>query len=208
MKILFVKAPSIFTEGLVGVVGDEFGAYEVKAYSPVEQRTIMNENAELVIIDLDTTVDVQPIINFYLKEEKKVIVWTANLDNSHLVELFKENLAGYFYNGMEKEELITALESVIQGKVYINTELYPILLGDYRKKNAKNVNRPIGVFTNREWEVLELLIMGYSNEKIAGNLYVTEKTVKTHMSSILRKLNVPDRTNVVLTALKNEWFYI
>ncbi len=78
----------------------------------------------------------------------------------------------------------------------------------YRALNKREQHRPVGVFTNREWDVMSLLIQGYSNEKIGNHLYITEKTVKNHISSILRKLNVPDRTNAVLAALKNEWFYV
>ncbi|WP_235182989.1 response regulator transcription factor [Gracilibacillus boraciitolerans] len=64
------------------------------------------------------------------------------------------------------------------------------------------------MFTRREWEVMELLTQGYSNQRISNQLYITDKTVKNHISSILRKLEVPDRTNAVLTVLRNKWFYV
>ncbi|RCW77383.1 response regulator transcription factor [Saliterribacillus persicus] len=208
MRIAIMKEASIFREGLVGVIQDAFPNYNVIAISPKKQEELENYLIDLLIIDIDTRVDLMPLIHDYTKRNKRVVVWTEYMDHKSLVELFKLQLTGYFYNGMEKEELIHAIKKLLKGQEYIHEELAPILLGDYRALNKREQHRPVGVFTNREWDVMSLLIQGYSNERIGNHLYITEKTVKNHISSILRKLNVPDRTNAVLAALKNEWFYV
>ncbi|MCF3943840.1 LuxR C-terminal-related transcriptional regulator [Oceanobacillus sp. APA_J-2(6-2)] len=71
-----------------------------------------------------------------------------------------------------------------------------------------DVQRPIGLLTRREWEVLGELIQGCQNEEIAMNLNISDKTVKNHITSILSKLRVKDRTNAVLLALRERWFYL
>src|SRR5699024_9926552 len=69
------------------------------------------------------------------------------------------------------------------------------------------VNRPLHLLTKRECEVLQLLAEGNSNEKIARKLKVSESTVKNHVASILRKMNVADRTIAAITAIKNRWVH-
>ena len=78
----------------------------------------------------------------------------------------------------------------------------------YRQVTQGETRRPIGLLTRREWEVLGELVKGYQNEEIARNLNISDKTVKNHITSILGKLDVKDRTNAVLLALKERWFYL
>ena len=67
------------------------------------------------------------------------------------------------------------------------------------------VRRPLHLLTKRECEVLQLLTDGQSNRVIGETLYISEKTVKNHVSSILQKMNVNDRTQAVVMAIKNGW---
>ncbi|WP_163583202.1 LuxR C-terminal-related transcriptional regulator [Gracilibacillus saliphilus] len=208
MRIAIVKEASIYREGLVGVLSNEFKAYDIIAVEPQQQGKLRDYIIDLLIIDIDTDIDTISLINTYMKNNKKIIVWTEDNDHPDLTELFKMDLNGYFFNGMEKKELVHAIEKIISGQNYIHEELTQILLGDYREIHNRKDKRPVGVFTNREWEVMELLAQGYSNNRISSTLYITDKTVKNHISSILRKLEVPDRTNAVITALKNQWFHV
>ncbi|MDX8047116.1 response regulator transcription factor [Gracilibacillus sp. S3-1-1] len=208
MRIAIVKEASIYREGLEGVLSNEFNAHDVIAVEPNDVEQLKDYIIDLLIIDIDTNSNYMNLIHQYRENNKKIVVWTENISHPDLIDLFKLDLHGYFYNGMEKEDLLRAVKKVMLGQHYIHEELSAILLGDYRNLHNRKDCRPVGVFTNREWEVMELLTKGYSNYRIGEQLYITDKTVKNHISSILRKLNVPDRTNVVLTALKNRWFYV
>ncbi|UOQ87024.1 response regulator transcription factor [Gracilibacillus salinarum] len=208
MRIAIVKEASIYREGLVGVLSTEFKDYDVIAVEPKQQEKLRDYIIDLLIIDIDTKTDTMSLVEKYMENNKKIIIWTENQHHENLTELFKMNLHGYFFNGMEKEELIGAIEKIVAGNHYIHQDLAPVLLGDYRQIYNRKESRPVGVFTNREWEVMELLTKGYSNQRISQKLYITDKTVKNHISSILRKLEVPDRTNAVITAFRNEWFYV
>ncbi|UOQ50314.1 response regulator transcription factor [Gracilibacillus caseinilyticus] len=208
MRIAIVKEASIYREGLVGVLSTEFKNYDVIAVEPKQQEKLRDYIIDLLIIDIDTKNDIMSLVEKYVENNKKIIIWTENPHHNNLTELFKMNLHGYFFNGMEKEELIDAIDKIVAGNHYIHQDLAPVLLGDYRQIYNRKESRPVGVFTNREWEVMELLTKGYSNQRISQKLYITDKTVKNHISSILRKLEVPDRTNAVITAFRNEWFHV
>ncbi|WP_058308631.1 LuxR C-terminal-related transcriptional regulator [Gracilibacillus massiliensis] len=208
MRIAVMKEASIYREGLVGVLSNQLINYDVIAIEPKQQEKLDDYIIDLLIIDIDTQTDTMPLIQRYANNNKRVIIWTENPDHPELTNLFKMDLHGYFFNGMEKDELLHAIKKILLGGHYLHEDLAPILLGDYRQIHKRQAKRPVGVFTNREWEVMELLTQGYSNNRISKKLYITDKTVKNHISSILRKLEVPDRTNAVITALKNEWFQV
>ncbi|ENH98095.1 LuxR family transcriptional regulator [Gracilibacillus halophilus YIM-C55.5] len=208
MRIAVMKEPSVYREGLVGVLRSAFPRYETVVMNPQEEEKLSKYIVDLLVVDIDSHHDTIPLIQHYADQGKKIIVWTENLQHPGLVDLFRLQLQGYFFNGMEKDELVHAIQKILIGQPYVHEELSSVLLGTYREINNLKETRPVGVFTNREWEIMGLLTKGYNNEKIGTKLYITEKTVKNHVSSILKKLGVPDRTNAVLTALRNRWFTI
>ncbi|WP_138420399.1 response regulator transcription factor [Aquibacillus sediminis] len=205
MKIAVVKEPSLLREGVIKILQEHFCRYEIEAYSSNDYGKLVEEanSTDLIIIDIDTKLNIHSLIDLYIKRNKKVIVWIPTINQADLPVLFKLKLDGYFYNGINKEELLFAISSVLDGKSYIDQSLSQILLGYYAQMNQPE--KPDGVFSHREWEVIELLAKGYKNEQIANFLYISEKTVKNYVSAIMKKMNVSDRTNIVLTAIKNNW---
>ncbi|OIJ13376.1 hypothetical protein BKP35_09070 [Anaerobacillus arseniciselenatis] len=210
MKIILIKESSLLRDGMKNVLQERFIDYKVEVYGSHDCITLFQQtiNNGLVIIDADTQTDILSTIDRFTNKNVKIIIWTSSLDKGDLIEYFKLNLDGYFYNGMEKEELLTAIVSVINGERYVHHSLSPILLEDYVKINKKIPIKPKGILSKREWEVLELLTKGYKNEEIAEVLFISEKTVKNHVSNVLQKMDVPDRTNAVLTALRKKWLFI
>lgn len=210
VNINIIKKPSLIRAGMIYALQEKFGEQEIKAYSHHDYTTLYNENnnVDVVIIDLDTDINVLTMIKYFTNENKKIIVCTSSFDNPSLIDLFKLNLDGYFTNGMEKDELQSGVVAVISGKKYLHESLVPILLEDYIRRIQKKPNKPSELLTKREWEVLELLIKGCKNKRISEILFISEKTVKNHVSSLLKKMDVPDRTNAILTALRNEWLFI
>ncbi|WP_112182371.1 MULTISPECIES: response regulator transcription factor [Paraliobacillus] len=210
MKILFVKKPSLLREGIVQLLNRRFqeSVIRVSDGSSYSDDLITNELSDMIILDLEIDLSHKEIIEIYKQANKKVIIWVADKECKKLNELFTKNLDGYFYNGMEERELIEAIELVQKDKKYVHPALSRLLLADYVRIQTKVPSQPIGLLSNREWEVLQLLSKGYNNIDIATHLYLSDKTVKNYVSSILRKLEVPDRTNAVLKALKQKWIYV
>lgn len=205
-NILLIKEPSILTDGIIGTLKE--ANYEVVWLSSKNTKELHKriKAATLIIVDLQAELDLSRILNMCKDLDKKTAVWTANKRKQLLKEAFKKKFNGYFYNGMEKEELLHALNVIlVRNEVYIDPKIGEILLYNYLDLLKDLVERPVGILTLREWEVLELLSQGLSNSEIGSRLYIADKTVKNHVSSILNKLNVKDRTGAVVMAIKNNW---
>ncbi|MFZ3577030.1 helix-turn-helix domain-containing protein [Virgibacillus sp. DJP39] len=209
-KITIIKEPGIFLDGIVKVLNEKLGEHSVSKCNPDQQNSFYEaaQESDLLIIDMNIKVDNSDLIYHCLKNDIKIVAWTSDLRSDRLNELFKLDLQGYFYNGMESDELVFAIKSILNGKQYIHPDLSPFLLYNYIKVTSKELKRPEKVLTGREWEVLEKIVEGQNNESIASSLFITSTTVNNHVRSILRKLNVENRTKAALFAIRNNWIAV
>ncbi|CQR46012.1 Transcriptional regulatory protein DegU [Paraliobacillus sp. PM-2] len=207
MNIVFIKKSSLLREGIVELLKRKWHNEKVYACDGTDIEKY-ESICEVAIIDLDLDSPDFKWIQYFYQLGKKVIVWVSDEKSQQLAHVFKLGLDGYFYKDMEERELLDALYLIESGEKYLHPVLSASLLEEYVRVNNKQPKRPVDILSNREWEVLQLLSKGYNNLDIAANLYLSDKTVKNYISSILKKLNVPDRTNAVLKAIKEEWLYI
>ena len=126
----------------------------------------------------------------------EVIALTSVLEDASVSGAVKAGAIGYLLKDTEAEELGRAIKAAADGKVHLAPEAAARLMREVRVPE-----RPEAL-TERETEVLKLLARGKANKQIASSLYVTEKTVKAHVSSILAKLNVSSRTQAALYAVR------
>lgn len=131
----------------------------------------------------------------------KVIMLTIHDDREYLYETMNLGAEGYVLKDTDSESLVEAIRSVHGGSIYI----HPSLTDDYMKKTNRSVveNEGGSTLTKREYEVLVLIAEGSNNKEIAEKLYISEKTVKNHVSSIFKKIGVNDRTQAAIYAYKN-----
>ena len=122
----------------------------------------------------------------------KFIVLTTYDGDEDIFQALEAGAAGYLIKGMSHEVLLKGLRQVHKGKQYVPTEVS-------QKLSARN---PHAVLSDRERQVLQLIAQGSSNKAIASLLGITEGTVKCHVGVILEQLNVTDRTQAVLAALR------
>ena len=111
----------------------------------------------------------------------------------------REGAAGVLYKDVDPDALVRAIRAVHDGHLLLAPEAAGTLL-----RSATGQNRGLGALTAREREVLAELAKGRSNREIARALHVSEKTVKAHVSSVLAKLGVQDRTQAALFAVRHE----
>ncbi|WP_339060547.1 response regulator transcription factor [Tepidibacillus marianensis] len=154
--------------------------------------------------------------------ETQVIILSIHDDEGYVFETLRAGASGYLLKDMEAEALIEAIRSVANGNSYIHPHVTGKVIEEYRRLSNKELqqgNRFEPVFfdkkndwrnllTRREIEVLQMLAEGNSNRQIGEKLFISEKTVKNHVSSILQKMDVQDRTQAVITAIKNGWVHI
>jgi two-component system response regulator DegU len=150
----------------------------------------------------------------------KVIILSIHDDETYVSHALQTGASGYLLKEMDVEAMIEAVKVVAEGGCYLHPKVTNNLVKEYRRLmetivnnnqgsgqrlNSYHVRRPYHLLTRRECEVLQLLAEGKSNKKIGEILYISEKTVKNHVSNILQKMNCVDRTQAVVEAIKRGW---
>jgi two-component system response regulator DegU len=146
--------------------------------------------------------------------DAKVIMLSIHDDESYVMHALKTGALGYMLKEMDADAIIQAIKVVAAGGSYLHPKVTRNLVSEFRRLSEREnkgtfhqseIRRPFHLLTKRECEVLQLLTDGQSNRMIGETLFISEKTVKNHVSSILQKMNVNDRTQAVVTAIKNGW---
>ena len=128
--------------------------------------------------------------------EVEVVALTSVLEGASVAGAVRAGAIGYLLKDTDAEELHRAIRGAAEGRVQLASEAAARLMREVRAPENPEA------LTERETEVLKLLARGQSNRQIAGELFVEEKTVKAHVSSILRKLGVQSRTQAALYAVR------
>lgn len=139
-----------------------------------------------------------------MKEEKidiKVLMLTVHGEVEYLLKAVDIGVDGYILKDADSAELRKAIFTVVEGNNYIQSDLIPLL-------NSKMIARDmdsekIKLLTKREFEILIHLSSGMLNKEIADKLRISERTVKNHVSSIFKKIEVSDRTQAAVFAIRN-----
>lgn len=129
----------------------------------------------------------------------RVLVLTSAIDADLVTLAMRAGAAGFLYKDVDPDALVRAVRSVHDGHTLLAADAAGSLL---RPNAAAQAVRGVGALTSREREVLAQIADGRSNREIARLLHVSEKTVKTHVSAVLAKLGVADRTQAALVAVR------
>lgn len=132
----------------------------------------------------------------------KILILTIHNEVEYLIKAVNIGVNGYVLKDSDSADLKKAICAVYNGETYIQPNLTPLLKESLRKK-AEIKAREFDLLTKRELQVLELLSEGLLNKEIAYKLDISEKTVKNHISNIFKKINVSDRTQAAVYAIKN-----
>jgi DNA-binding NarL/FixJ family response regulator len=140
-----------------------------------------------------------------LSPETAVVILTKFGDDENLFSAIKAGAVGYVLKDAGLEEIREALRDAHQGGGHLNPALVARMLGEFNRisKSRQESKQLFSELSRREIEVLELLATGMKNKGIAEKLFLSEKTVKSHIGAILRKLHVNDRTEAALLAQKH-----
>ena len=131
----------------------------------------------------------------------RVIMLTIHQDREYLFKALDLGAMGYVLKDAESRVLVEAIRTVISGQTYIQPSMARELVTEFKRMKSGDDNP--NQLSEREKEVLKLVAVGMVNKDIAGKLYISEKTVKNHISSIFRKLDVQDRTQAAVFAIKH-----
>ena len=228
VSIILADDHQLFREGVKRIINMEDDLEVVGECSDgIQVIEMCNElHPDVVLMDINMPVENGVVATERLKEffpGIKVIVLSIHDDESYVYETLRKGASGYLLKDMEPESLISAIRSVVAGHAYIHPKVTGKLInqlrrmtypeeagaaagnGIVREAGVKYVHSDSSPLTRREAEVLRLMAEGKSNKAIGEFLFISEKTVKNHVSSILQKLEVEDRTQAVIIAIKNGW---
>ena len=208
MKIIICDDQAIVRDGLemllklerdieiVGVASDGAEAVEMVA----------KKTPDLVLMDLKMPVmngieATRQIRNKY--PTVKVLVLTTYDDDEWVFDALQAGASGYLLKDTPREELVRAIRGTVAGKTYVD----PSIAGKVLRQATSHQTQPTTLITanltDREIEVLRLIARGLSNADIAERLFLSEGTVRNHVSAILAKLGVADRTQAAVLAIQH-----
>lgn len=133
--------------------------------------------------------------------EIKVLILTVHNEVEYLLKAVNIGVDGYILKESESAELKRAIDVVMNGESYIQPELAPLL--NRRLESRESDKDKLRLLTVREMEVLIQIASGMINKEIADFLNISERTVKNHISNIFKKIDVSDRTQAAVFAIKN-----
>ena len=202
-EVLVADDHKLVREGIVNLLGFY---EEIKVIGEAKDgletvQKVRDNFPDLVLLDLnmprmngiDTVKKIKEIT-----PDIKILILTIHDDQEYIYEVTKAGAEGYIQKDIEPDQLRNSIKKVMNGK-----KVFPAKIEEKVDEKLEKRESQLEDLSNRENEVLELLAQGMSNRDIAEELYISEKTVKNHVSSILKKFSVNDRTQAVIVALKN-----
>ncbi|MBT2731671.1 MULTISPECIES: response regulator transcription factor [Carnobacterium] len=132
--------------------------------------------------------------------EAKIVIVTSFIDDEKVYPALEAGAASYILKTSTASTIANAIRSTYNGEIILEPEVTGKMMERLTKKQPHQLHDDL---TNREHEILMLIAQGYSNQEIADALFITLKTVKTHVSNILAKLEVEDRTQATIYAFKH-----
>ncbi len=209
IRVMIADDHAMVRQGLKTILELEEDICVVSQASNGEEAVAMSKKIRPDIILMDINM---PVVNGLqaikmLKDEPvnyKIIVLTLHQDREYLFKTLQLGCEGYVLKDAESSVLIEAIRSVYRDQTYIQPNMTGELVKEFNRVTLYEQDKSIvNNLTNREVEVLKLIAEGMINKEIAKTLYISEKTVKNHISNIFKKLDVNDRTQAAIYAFKH-----
>ncbi|ATR83424.1 DNA-binding response regulator [Pseudomonas sp. FFUP_PS_473] len=208
-KILIADDHPLFREAIHNVISDGFPGSEVLETADLDSALALTQNADdldLILLDLNMPGmhGLGGLIN--LRNEAPtvpVVIVSAEQDKQVVLQAITYGAVGFITKSSPRSQMTEAIEQILNGNVY----LPPDIIRTQKNTSRRSQNEPQGfapellqALTRKQLLVLERMTKGESNKQIAYNLDIAETTVKAHVSAILRKLNVHNRVQAILSA--------
>ncbi|PEY30283.1 DNA-binding response regulator [Bacillus cereus] len=154
---------------------------------------------DLVMDEMDGVEATRTIIQEW--PEAKIVVVTSFLDDEKLYPVIEAGATSYLLKTSRASDIADAVRATYDGETVLEPKVTGKMMSRMRQKKEQPLHEDL---TEREFEILLLIAEGKSNQEIADELFIALKTVKTHVSNILNKLNVSDRTQAVIYAFRHQ----
>ncbi len=208
-NLLIADDHPLFREAIANVLAHRFGGGEIIEAGDLDEALLLADNDDLDLILLDLNMPGMDGLNGLIKLRNHapavpVVIISAEQNRTTILNAITYGAVGFIIKSLPKEQICAALEQVLAGSIYLppeavrldsETQVRP------RKEQASAITKEMLLsLTRRQLIVLEHMALGESNKQIAYNLNISETTVKAHVSAILKKLDVTNRIQAVLSA--------
>jgi two-component system nitrate/nitrite response regulator NarL len=203
IRLIVADDHPLFRDGVVRSL-EESGCCSVVAQAGTADeavRLVGEKKPDMVLLDLSMPGGGQAAATRIgeIAPEVKIVVLTASEDDDDILSALKAGAKGYVLKGVSSAALAEIVTNVAAGESYVSPSLAVRLLTEMRTDTAaKPAEDPMSRLTAREEEILRLVARGLSNKAVARDLDLQEKTVKHHMTRILNKLQVKNRTEAAI----------
>lgn len=215
IKVMLVDDQNLIRDGIKMILGlcEEIEVVEeaVNGKEAVEKAK-KNKDIDVVMMDIKMPemngVEATKIIK-EMKDSPKVVILTTFKDDEYLFEALKNGADGYILKDVKSDEIVEAIKTVHSGNMLLRSEMAEKILkfidgiNKTEEKKEVSISGPYESLTQREVEIAVLISEGKSNKEISETLYITEGTVKNHLTRILAKLQLRDRTQLALYVNKH-----
>ena len=205
LKIVVVDDHSLFRAGVVQSLHLDDGIRVVAEGSSGSDAVQLTEThaPDLILLDISMPGNgIEAVAEIMrLPRQPRIVMLTVSECEDQIVRALEAGAVGYVLKGIDARHLIDVVKSVAAGSVFVSPNLTHRLVSSLQAKAKVN---PLAILTNQEERTLRLVALGRSNRAIGEELGVLERTVKFHMTSIMRKLNVKNRVEAALKA-RDHW---
>ncbi|MDK2895898.1 MAG: hypothetical protein PWP04_18 [Candidatus Atribacteria bacterium] len=209
MRVAIVDDHPIFAAGLKQLLESD-GRYEVKAVAQSgeeAQKAIDFNEVDVALVDVNMPGGGGIELLKAIKRQSKncrVIMLTVEEDEETINRAMKEGAQGYILKQESPEHLLRAIQASMDGEILLSSHVYTRVVDRIRKTSPPEKEESIiySKLTEREIEITRLIVQGKNNKQIAQELYISESTVKNHISNIMDKLSLKNRTELVTMAVR------
>jgi len=203
IRIAVVDDHPLFREGVTRSLS-EMGGFEIVGEGGTNEdavRLVAERRPDIMLMDISMPGGGLHAISSILDlvPDQKIVMLTVSEASDDVTQALSAGAKGYVLKGVGSQSLAEVIRTVADGESYISPTLSARLIGDLSSRNAAPKPDPLSGLTSREQEILRLVASGLSNKRVALQLDLQEKTVKHHMTRILAKLGVRNRTEAAMS---------
>jgi two-component system, NarL family, response regulator LiaR len=204
IRVLIAEDHTVVRAGLKALISSEPGLEVIgeagDGFEAIEKVRALQPDVILMDISMPRMDGITAISQIKLEHpQAKILVLTSFVEDDKVFAAIKGGALGYLLKESSPEDLLRGIRSVHRGESWLHPAIAAKLIRDLHAPTSVNLEDPL---TSRELEILNLVAQGLANKEIAKQLEIAERTVRTHVSNILEKLHLANRTQATLYALK------
>lgn len=208
IKVLLVDDHKIVRDGIKLMLEPQAGIDVVaEAESGVKVKKLLEDlSVDVIVMDINMP-DMNGIATTKMVKDQnpeiKILALTMSSDDSHIRQMVQAGASGYIMKSAGRDELTKAIREVMEGKHYFSDQAtHSIMMDLVKNKGKSSAPDPIHI-TNRELEVLQMIVKEHTNHEIADKLYISPRTVDAHRRNLLQKTGARNTAGLVKYAFQN-----